>query len=154
MVRVFLTFGLHPSSFPKLGSWDIQKRPTERGDRFYLIWIRPKAQAKRRQIEVEVPSTMLGWLPEFLSQEKPTHRVTYWALMKELEWAVHQMGYTIRINPRRFRHTCAREYVSRGMPMTDVRALLGVTQSVLDTYALSTPEQRGELAEKMGWGNW
>lgn len=155
LVRVFLTFGVHPSVLARTeGVPEIRKRPTDRGDRYYLTWLRPKAQALRRHIEFEIPATMVGWLPDFIAKEKSHRTARYWELMKEVEWEVGQMGYHFKVNPLRFRHTSMREQIAKGVPATDVMAAYGVTYETLQRYALSTPEMRGEKMEQIGWGAW
>ena len=154
LVRVFLTFGLHPSVLPRLTSDNLQRRPTDRGDRTYLVWQRPKQQALRHQVDFEVPKSMEPWLPSFLDRDKPSRVETYWDWFKRIEEEVRKGGYQIRVNARRFRHTAAVELIDRGFSQIDAEAALAVDPRTLKHYAVSTPEQRGEKGEKAGWGSW
>lgn len=156
LMRVFLTFGPHPSVLPSWGSdTNLKVRPTERGDRMYFCWLAPKEQRLRRDIEIEVPENYRPWLPAFLDAPKPVDRRTYWCLFKDVEREMEATTpYAFPINPRRARHTCAQQLLERGFTSIDVEAAIGVTPETLRTYGLSTPEQRGAKAESFGWGNW
>ena len=157
MLRVFLTFGAHPSVLPAWhSSTNLATRPTERGDRTYFTWRRAKeTEALRPDIEIEVPASYVPWLAAWLDAPKPICRQTYWSLFRELEAEVLlHTGYSIHANPLRARHTCAQQMLERGFTSVDVEAAIGISPSTLRTYGLSTPEQRGEKAEKVGWGNW
>jgi len=156
LMRVFLTFGPHPSVLPSWGSdTNLFIRPTARGDRMYFRWDRPKIQALHRAVEIEVPQDYRPWLPAFLDQPKPVSEWSYWTLFKNVEVELFaETGYSIPMNPRRARHTCAREMLEAGFSAIDVMAAIRVTPHTLETYAMSTPEQRGEKAEKVGWGSW
>jgi len=154
--RVFLTFGPHPSVLPTWASdTNLKVRPTERGDRLYFCWLAPKEQRVNPDIEIEVPESYRPWLPGFLDSPRPVARETYYRLFKETEAAMRaRTQYDFPINPRRSRHTCAQQMLERGFTSIDVEAAIGVTPETLRTYGLSTPEQRGEKGEKVGWGNW
>ena len=157
MLRVFLTFGPHPS---KVGGWssreNLRVRPTERGDRTYFVWVRAKpTETTRPNIEIEVPSSYLPWLPGWLDQPKPISPETYWRLFRDIErQAKSESGYDIHANPLRARHTCGQQMLAQGFTYVDVEAAIGVSADTLRIYGLSTPEQRGEMAEKIDWGSW
>lgn len=154
--RVFLTFGPHPSVLASWGSdTNLSVRPTERGDRMYFTWRRPKEQATRHDISIEVPQAYRNWLPGFLDEPKPISPETYWRLFKLTEQEMQATTqYRFPLNPRRSRHTCARELHELGFSETDVQAAIGVSPVVMRRYVVSTPEQRGEKAEAAGWGSW
>lgn len=165
LVRVMLTFGLHPSVLSRTGDKSAERneqrvdsdmifrRPTERGDRLFFRWIRAKVTATKQNIEVEVPQTM-DWLPTWLNEERPETRQGYNWRLHLIERDMLADGYDIHLNPRRFRHTCANAMLAKGFTPTDVRNALGVSPSVMDMYAASTPEMRGRKGEEVGWGIW
>lgn len=157
MLRVFLTFGPHPSVVPAWSSdTNLRIRPTDRGDRVYFVWTRAKpGETIRPDIEIEVPATYVAWLAGWLDAAKPVTAQTYWSLFREVEAETLAMtGYTIHANPRRARHTCAQQMLEMGFTSVDVEAAIGVSPSTLRTYGMSTAEQRGEKGEKVGWGSW
>lgn len=157
MLRVFLTFGPHPS---RVSSWSSSEnlivRPTERGDRTYFVFTRAKERTTTRpDISIEVPQSYLSWLPSWLDMLKPGSGWSYWHLFQEIEAKVlASTGYTIHGNPKRARHTCAQQMLEKGFTAVDVMNAIGVDAHTLQTYGESTAEQRGEKAEKVGWGNW
>jgi integrase len=157
LLRVFLTFGPHPS---KVGRWtsrdNLIVRPTERGNRVYLTWTRAKKkQTTRPNIEIEVPESYLPWLAEWLDQPKPKSEWAYWTFFQEIEHRLRETTeYRFHVNPLRARHTCAQQMMERGFSSIDVEATIGVAPSTLRTYAQSTSEQRGAKAEQLGWGSW
>ena len=157
MLRVFLTFGPHPSRVPRWTSAaNLRVRPTDRGDRTFFIWERTKeGEALNTHVEIEVPQAYVPWLAGWLDQEKPRNRRTYVDLFHELEVATReQTGYDIHANPLRARHTCAQQMLERGFTTVDVQAAIRVSPITLQTYGMSTPEQRGAKGEEVGWGNW
>lgn len=156
LLRVFLTFGPHPSVLPTWGAdTNLKTRPTERGDRMYFLWEAPKEQRLHRAVEIEVPRSYEPWLPEFLDTPKPLAPETYWRLFKFVEDEMReQTRYDFPVNPRRARHTTAQQMLERGFTSIDVEAAIRVTPETLKTYGLSTPEQRGAKGEEIGWGNW
>jgi integrase len=157
LLRVFLTFGPHPKVVPLWSSAEnLAVRPTERGDRTYFSWVRAKAeQTTRPNIEIEVPGPFVSWLGGWLDAPKPTSGWAYWTFFKKIEAeTLRTTGYTIQANPRRARHTCAQQMLERGFTAVDVMNAIGVDAHTLQTYGESTPEQRGEKGEKVGWGNW
>jgi integrase len=157
MLRVFLTFGPHPSVVPRWSSAEnLQTRPTERGDRTFFAWVRAKeATTTRPDIEIEVPEAYRSWLGSWLDTPKPVSKWAYWTFFKKIEEETfRKTGYRIQCNPRRARHTCAQQMLERGFTAVDVMASLGIDPFTLQTYGESTPEQRGEKAERFGWGSW
>jgi len=154
MVRVFLTFGVHPSVLPRLTSANLERRPTERGDRWYLNWRAPKEQRVRRDMSNEVPEGMMIWLPGFLDEPKFETRRGYGHAFDRVGERLALEGYTIHMNPRRARHTTATVQLELGFTEIDVEAGIGVTSRTLRTYGKSTPEQRGAKAERTGFGTW
>ena len=157
MLRVFLTFGPHPSVVPAWASdTNLATRPTERGDRTYFLWVRAKRTTTTRPyIEIEVPQSYVPWLAGWLDEPKPVSAWSYWSLFGTIGATVREeTGYTIPTNPRRARHTCAQQMLEMGFTAIDVEAAIGVSPITLRTYGMSTPEQRGEKGEKVGWGNW
>ena len=156
MVRVFLTFGPHPSV---VGSWtsaNLRTRPTERGDRTFFTWTRAKAtETTRPEIEIEVPGPYMVWLPQWLDAAKPRSPWSYWAMFQQIEAELRRRTpYRFHVNPLRARHTCAQQMLERGFTSVDVEATIGIAPETLRTYGESTPEQRGAKAEEIGWGSW
>lgn len=157
MVRVFLTFGPHPS---RVSSWssreNLRVRPTERGDRTYFIWVRAKpTETTRPNIETEVPQDYVPWLGHWLDERKPICAEAYWVAFRRIEQEVARATpYRIHLNPLRARHTCAVELLAAGFTIADVQAALGISLRTVSIYGVSTPEQRGAKAEKVGWGSW
>lgn len=153
LVRFYLHFGIHPSVLARRGGQDLRiERQLLGGGReeWYLRWSRPKTG---RGVTFPVPDGDREWLPGFLGLAHPTTVRQFERILKKVERAVLYRGYKIGVNPRRFRHTAAVRLVERGIPLTDVQNLLGVSPSTLAIYASRRREDLAGALRQKGWGD-
>jgi integrase len=110
----------------------------------YLYWRRPKNE---KAIGMPISRHVAPWLAEFLDEWRPRTRRRYGQLLGRLSPYVRT-----RVNPLRFRHTCAvLLFHVYGMDAPTICRLLGVTAATLTTYVMRPQWMVLKELRQKGW---
>lgn len=154
----FLNYGPHCSvAGNRTAQLRVVKEPLGgQRERWFLEWRRPKKSKHKREalmIRFPVPEPHREWIESYLASPRPTSRKQYWRIMDRVRRAIEAKGYDFKVNPLRWRHTCAVR-LSRipGILPGDVQRLLGISPATYEKYVNRPSSAIAADLERGGYG--